>query len=57
MNFKERGITVGDLLIIFIIILTTTILFKASNKDKKSLLNLINQEKISFEKSYFQKYI
>ena len=57
MNFKERGITVGDLLIIFIIILTTTILFKASNKDKKSLLNLINQEKISFEKSYFQKFI
>tara|TARA_B100000242_G_C42962370_1_gene446368 strand:+ start:218 stop:391 length:174 start_codon:yes stop_codon:yes gene_type:complete len=57
MNFKERGITVGDLLIIFIIILTTTILFKTSNKDKKSLLNLINQEKISFEKSYFQKFI
>ena len=42
MNLKERGITVGDLLIIFIIILTTTILFKASNKDKKSLLNLID---------------
>ena len=35
MNLKERGITVGDLLIIFLIILTTTILVKTFNKDKK----------------------
>ncbi len=57
MNFKERGITVGDLLIILIIMLTTTILFKTSNKDKKSLFNIITHEKISFEKSYYQKFI
>ena len=47
MNLKERGITVGDLLILIIIILTTSILIKAFNKDKKTALNLTNQEKIS----------
>ena len=45
MNFKERGITVGDLLIIFLIILTTTILVKTFNKDKKTTLIQFNQEK------------
>ena len=48
MNLKERGITIGDLLIIFIIILTTTILFKSFNKDKKTTLN--NQEKVIYNK-------
>ena len=46
MNFKERGITVGDLLIIFLIILTTTILVKTFNKDKKTTLSHCNQENI-----------
>ena len=45
MNLKERGITVGDLLLIFLIILTTTILFKTFNKDKKTTLIQCNQEK------------
>ena len=49
MNLKERGITVGDLLIILILILTTSILFKSFKKDKKATLNLINHEKISFK--------
>ena len=48
MNFKERGITIGDLLIIFIIILTTTILVKSFNKDKKTTLDHRLQEKVSF---------
>ena len=47
MNLKERGITVGDLLIIFLIILTTTISVKTFNKDKKTTLNHRNQEKLS----------
>ena len=47
MNFKERGITIGDLLIIFIIILTTTILVKSFNKDKKTLHHS-PQEKVSY---------
>ena len=55
MNLKERGITVGDLLIIFIIIFTTTIFIKAFNKDKKAILNLSSQEKISYMKNYYQK--
>ena len=46
MNLKERGITVGDLLIIFIIILTTTILVKTFNKDNKTTQNLFNQVEI-----------
>ena len=57
MNFKERGITVGDLLIILIIILTSTILIKSFNKDKKSTLNHSNQDKVSYEKPYYQKFI
>ena len=51
MNLKERGITVGDLLIILIIILTTTILFKSFNKEKKTTFN---QEKITYIKPYYQ---
>jgi len=51
MNLKERGITVGDLLIIFLIILTTTILVKTFNKDKKTTLNNFNQEEIYQKKT------
>ena len=57
MNLKERGVTVGDLLIIFIIILFTTILVKTLSKDKKTTLNYSNQEKVSYEKNYYQKFI
>ena len=47
MNLKERGITVGDLLIILIIIITSTILIKSFSKDKKTTLNYSNQEQVS----------
>ena len=57
MNLKERGITVGDLLIILIIIITSTILIKSLSKDKKTTLNYISQEKVSYEKNYYQKFI
>ena len=57
MNLKERGITVGDLLIILIIIITSTILIKSFGKDKKTTLNYFNQEKVSYEKTYYQKFI
>ena len=49
MNLKERGITVGDLLII-IIIITSTILIKSFSKDKKTTLNYSNYEKVSYKK-------
>ena len=55
MNLKERGITVGDLIIIIIIVLATTIFFKTINKEKKSTLNPINQEKISYKKILLSK--
>ena len=53
MNLKERGITVGDLLLIFIIILSTTILVKTLNKDKKTTINHSNQEKVYYDKTIF----
>ena len=57
MNLKERGVTVGDLLIILIIIITSTILIKSLSKDKKTTLNFINQEQVSYEKNHYQKFI
>ena len=57
MNLKERGITVGDLVIILIIIITSSILIKTFDKDKKSLLNLSNQDKISHNKYHYQNII
>ena len=57
MNLKERGITVGDILIILIIIITSTILIKSFNKDKKTTFNYSNQEKVSYKKNYYQKFI
>jgi len=50
MNLKERGITVGDLLIILIIIITSTILIKSFNKDKKTTLIYSNHEQVSYKK-------
>ena len=57
MNLKERGITVGDLLIILIIIITSTILIKSFSKDKKTTLNYSNQEQVSYKKNHYQKFI
>ena len=53
MNLKERGITVGDLLIILIIIITSTILIKSFSKDKKTTLNYSDQELVSYKKNYY----
>ena len=57
MKLKERGITVGDLLIILVIIITSTILIKSFSKDKNTTINYSNENKISYEKNYFQNYI
>jgi len=57
MNLKERGITVGDLLIILIIIITSSILIKSFSKDKKTTLNHSNQEQVSYKENYYQKFI
>ena len=50
MNLKERGITVGDLLIILIIIVTSTILIKSFSKNKKTTFNYSNKEQVSYKK-------
>ena len=57
MNFKERGITVGDLLIILIIIITSTILIKSFSKEKKTTLKYSDQAQVSYNKNYYQKFI
>ncbi len=57
MNLKERGITVGDLLIILIIIITSTIVIKSFSKDNKTTLNYSNQEQASYKENYYQKFI
>ncbi len=57
MNLKERGVTVGDLLIILIIIIISTILIKSLSKDKKTTINHINQEQVSYMKNYYKKFI
>ena len=49
MNLKERGITVGDLLVMLIIILSSTLLFKVFNNNKETKINLNIQENISFQ--------
>ena len=55
MNLKERGITVGDLLILLILIITTTIIVKSFNRDKKTTLNHCNQEKVTYKKTSISK--
>jgi len=57
MNLKERGITVGDLLILIIIIITSTILIKSFSKDKKTTLDYSNQAQVSYKENYYQKFI
>ena len=57
MNLKERGITVGDLLIILIIIIISTILIKSLSKDKKTTHSFSNQEQVTYKKNYYQKLI
>ena len=48
MNLKERGITVGDLLVILATILITTVLVKTFKKDKNVSFNQSYQEKITY---------
>ena len=55
MNIKERGITVGDLIIAIILIITATLLVQNLNKDKKSKINLLNQENINHKETILLK--
>ena len=57
MNLKERGITVGDLLIILLIIITSTTLIKSLSKNKKTTLNFSYHEQVNYKNNYYQKFI
>ena len=50
MSLKERGITVGDLLIFLIIIIAVTFTLKLFNKDNSSSILLIQKELIAFKR-------
>ena len=50
MNFKERGITVGDLILLIIVILTTLLTVKNFKTDKKTTLHIDNQEQLSLKR-------
>ena len=49
MNLKERGITVGDLLIIIILITSTTLLVKSFKKDNQTTFLQSNQVTIDYK--------
>ena len=44
MNLKERGITVGDLLIILFIIISITFMIKKFQKNNQTSYNFTNSE-------------
>ena len=49
MNLKERGITVGDLLIVLIVIGSATVIIKNINNEKESNINTIKIERFNIE--------
>ena len=43
MNLKERGLTVGDLLLIVIVVLSISFIVKKINKEKQLSFNLYSE--------------
>ena len=54
MNLKERGITVGAILIILILIITSSTLIKTYNKDKKTTFDHSHEEEVSSNQTFYQ---
>ena len=53
MNFKERGMTVGDLLIISIIVFSTLLIFsKIKNNNEKSYFYITPIQNLIAKKTY-----
>ena len=44
MSIKQRGFTVGDLLLLIIILISTFLIVKKFNANKQSSFNVINSE-------------
>ena len=52
MNLKERGLTVGDLLVILIFVISTVfIINKVKNSDKQSYFQIVPNEILTTNKS------
>ena len=52
MNLKERGLTVGDLMIILIFVISTVfIIIKVKDSDKQSYLQIAPNEILTANKS------
>ena len=52
MNLKERGLTVGDLMIILIFVISTVfIINKVKDSDKKSYFQIVPNEILTTNKS------
>ena len=47
MNFKERGITVGDLLITLILVISTIFIISKVSDNKKEVLSSMSPDLIS----------
>ena len=51
MNLKDRGVTVGDLLFLLIIIISTTFIIKNLNKENNKSFNFVQPEILTFKKT------
>ena len=49
MNLKDRGLTVGDLIVVVVIIVSTIFVVKNINKDSSKSLNFTTIERISLK--------
>ena len=49
MNLKDRGLTVGDLIVVVVIIVSTIFVVKNINKDSSKSLNYTTIERISLQ--------
>ena len=49
MNLKDRGLTVGDLIVVVVIIVSTIFVVKNINKDSSKSLNFTTIERISLQ--------
>ena len=52
MNLKERGITIGDLLILIIIITSLSLIIKKVNKSDQTAINILGKNTTILLKTY-----
>ena len=57
MNLKERGITIGDLLLLLIVIFSILVITKTFKQDRKSSYINENKQKIYIYKNQSPSYL